>query len=695
MDESIASVVPLFIGRLIWKNQLVGTGFLVHSSGLIATCAHVVEVIQPGEIPVGEIFIFEFLSSGQRRRAIVTDKFNQKFDVALLQLSGSLPEGVKSAVLLQSTAVKSGADFRVTGYGQINDPEHQVEFSSAAGVVVGPTLRDGVHLLQLDSKQVVPGMSGSPVLVQANNGVIGVISGRYNQDPKTGFFMRDTVWATKSEDLASLDQNLFVRLPKLPLPRWLTYTGMGLLLTLILFFSWMWSIRITPLPKDGFNIVVANFATLDEKGIPIRSELGTQISTALFETIGIEIAQLPAALRPNLRGPDEVPTIPGVDDGLLKANAEAIARKHNATILIYGLVQTTPNGYQVELGFEIPAQEFNYGSEIIGPTRLGEPIPFSVDSAGRYQTNAKLDARIMALRYLVSGLAYFSINDFERAVIEFQSAVNVRDWLSEDGKEVAQMFVGTALLRGYDPINGPEQNLIEARHVLSDAIKSNPNYARSYLVLGAIAREEAVLHKDSCSGQVNPEKLIEAEKWYTQSLNRPEQVSNAYIPAKANFGLGQISLLIYCNQLSGANEAKGKAVNAYSQVIEFFKNEGNPQDLAWFAGFAYSERGWLAGTEQDWDSMLSDTDNAIDILRILPGEIIHKWLARQYAQKGTAEKELCLLDAARTSYQQALIQVDEAKDNSVSANEQEQWNTELEMLEAQILHGGTCEAPTQ
>lgn len=691
MDNPVIREVPPFIGRLIWNNEPVGTGFLIHQNGLIATCAHVVEDRETGEIPVGEVLIFEFLSSGQRRRVKVTNKFNQKYDVVLLQLSGSIPEEVKSAVLIQSSAAKSGMGFQVTGYGQINDPNHQFDFSSATGVVVGPTLRDGVHLLQLDSKQIVPGMSGGPVMVEELNGVVGVISGRYNQDPRTGFFMRDTVWAAKSEDLAVLDQNLSVRVPKQPLPRWMTYSAMGIVLTLSLILAWAWFTRVTPLPEGGFNVVIADFATLDEQGTPIRLDLGTQISMALFETLKIETAQLPPALRPNIRGPDEVPPI---DDGMGEANVEAIAREHNATILIYGVVQTTSNGYQVELGFEIPAQEFNYGSEIIGPTRLGEPIPFSIDSGGKYQTNETLDARTLALRYLVSGLAYFSINDYERAVVEFRSAANAQNWLPEDGKEVAQMFVGTALLRDYDPITGPEQNLIEARLVLSDAIKSNPDYARSYLVLGAIAREEAVLHGDSCSGQVTTKKLAEAEKWYTQSLNAPDQAPNAYIPAKAYFGLGQINLLIFCNQFPGAVEAKEKAADDYSQVIEFYEKAGKPIDLAWFAGFSYAERGWLASNEEDWETMLRDTNNAIEILRTLPGEIIRKWLAREYAQKGSAEKELCLLDAARTSYQQALIQADEAEENSVSVGEQEQWKAELEMLEDKILKGGTCGTPS-
>jgi len=671
---------------MIWNNKPVGTGFLVHESGLIATCYHVVRVA--GDSPEGQRFIFEFLTDGQTRRAIVTDKLDPQHDIALLQLTGPLPKEVEPVTLINSEATRSGMNFQVIGFGEVNDPTHQYRYSSATGVIVGPTDRDGVDLLQLESKQVLRGMSGGPVIAGAVKGVVGLISARYNIDPSTGLWMRDTVWAARSEQIAALHPKLEVVTPRQPLPRWILLLSILIMVILGSSFAWLWSQRITPLPDKGFNVVVAELDALDENGNPVSSTDGMEISNTIFGIIKSATDNLPPEMQPNIRGPDEVRPIPGHDENTRMANAKQIADKHHATILIYGVVRLKPNQQQVELAFEIPSRSFNNGSEIIGPNRLGQPIPLTPGVQGDYETNKTFNIRTQALKYLVAGLAYFSVNDLERAVIEFRSAAQIQDWKKGEGREVAYMFIGTTLLRDYDSKTGSEQSLIDAKEAFWQAYEDNQDYARAYLGLGAVAREEAVANTSStCGGDVNREKLDEANLWYTQSLTAIDQPPNAYVPAKAYFGLGQINLLIFCNKLPDWLEAKSKSQEYYSQVIQTYNDAGKPVELDWQAGFAYAERGWLAFDDQDWSKAVADTEDAIEIIGSLPGIVMQKWQARQWAQKGFAQKELCDLKAARTSYQQAFIHVENAGEDQLAAEELEKWKGELEIVEKMILEG--------
>lgn len=199
--------VPSYIGQLISDNRFLGTGFFVSNTGIIATCYHVLSPL--GEQPAGKFIKFHLLNSTLELDCVITDKLDAVNDVALLKLVGSLPsQEIRVPMLLDSQLAKGNMSLQVTGYGQVNDDEHKYDFVSAIGTIAGSIGRDGLDLIQLDSKQILPGMSGAPVIIEELGGVIGIVSGRYSIDPNSELWLRDMAWAVRIEHLVSLESEI-------------------------------------------------------------------------------------------------------------------------------------------------------------------------------------------------------------------------------------------------------------------------------------------------------------------------------------------------------------------------------------------------------------------------------------------------------------------------------------------------------
>ncbi|NWJ98890.1 MAG: trypsin-like peptidase domain-containing protein [Chloroflexi bacterium] len=204
-----------WVGRILWEDKVLGMGFVVHSSGLIATCYHVLQDAVGASSFAGQEFTFELLSGKASFTAIASNKFNDKFDLALLRLSGNFPTDLPVARLVASHFATAGAEFQVQGFGTVRDDPSNYRYLSALGKVIGVAEREGLPLLQLKSEQILQGMSGSPICIPSlNNAVVGVLFERYKVRPNETF-MRDTAWATPIEQLVQLDsKNLALTEPE-------------------------------------------------------------------------------------------------------------------------------------------------------------------------------------------------------------------------------------------------------------------------------------------------------------------------------------------------------------------------------------------------------------------------------------------------------------------------------------------------
>jgi len=150
----------------------VGTGFLVHRDGLIATCAH---VVQACGIRPGDTVRVAFHATGEEREATVERDWwrdPDMEDVAILRLQGLVPEGVKPLPLGISLHSR-GHDFFSWGY--------RLADVFAGGLAAGGKIQARIlyrdqPALQLLSNQIDRGMSGAPLWDVQGRRVVGMIN---------------------------------------------------------------------------------------------------------------------------------------------------------------------------------------------------------------------------------------------------------------------------------------------------------------------------------------------------------------------------------------------------------------------------------------------------------------------------------------------------------------------------------------
>jgi hypothetical protein len=106
-----------------------------------------------------------------------------------------------------------------------------------------------------------------------------------------------------------------------------------------------------PPMSDGFNVAVAEFVEQDVNGTLAVTDDSRALSAWLFSAVKNESEQLPASLKFAIRGPDQIGSISGIDDQQRAENACKVADRHNATILIYGVITARDDGYQVRPEF--------------------------------------------------------------------------------------------------------------------------------------------------------------------------------------------------------------------------------------------------------------------------------------------------------------------------------------------------------
>jgi len=178
-------------------NKFSGTGFFIEG-GFILTCAHVVNAAQVIDDKV------QFLVEGQQQfydAEIVLGNNAKDFDICILR--PFVFTGENFALKIIASHGCDGKYFRTFGYplkgsrsGLYGD-----------GYVHGRT-RDalGRDVLQCTSKEITYGYSGSPVWVDDENGVVGIVSAGLDLGLEKK--MGETVYAIPSEVIKSVIPNI-------------------------------------------------------------------------------------------------------------------------------------------------------------------------------------------------------------------------------------------------------------------------------------------------------------------------------------------------------------------------------------------------------------------------------------------------------------------------------------------------------
>lgn len=135
-----------------------GTGFVVDESGLLVTCAHVVDNALEVKVRLDKA-VFP-------AQVIATDPIN---DLALLKISAT---NLKALTLAPPDSIELGQEVRSIGYPLKELLGNSVKITR--GMLSGKVEMDGRNLFQIDAS-INPGNSGGPI-IDARGRVIGVAS---------------------------------------------------------------------------------------------------------------------------------------------------------------------------------------------------------------------------------------------------------------------------------------------------------------------------------------------------------------------------------------------------------------------------------------------------------------------------------------------------------------------------------------
>jgi formylglycine-generating enzyme required for sulfatase activity len=191
----------------------IGTGFVISRSGLVATSSQVIEAANgaalnfvplhsPGQVQAGVASL----------RLRFTDLRDEAADVALLQIEDPLHlDEIPVAPLLTAEAIQPDMAFYIRGFGLPGRPDLEGQVQSVTGTVVGIESRlvDGQHIrfLRISSEESLAGLAGSPVVVEALEGVAGIVSQPPAIDSEQPTPGKHLAWAISVEHIVRLNPN--------------------------------------------------------------------------------------------------------------------------------------------------------------------------------------------------------------------------------------------------------------------------------------------------------------------------------------------------------------------------------------------------------------------------------------------------------------------------------------------------------
>lgn len=374
-----------------------------------------------------------------------------------------------------------------------------------------------------------------------------------------------------------------------------------------------------PRKMDGvFNIAVAEFGEMGSNGQIRTSTTGQQISGWAVNYLRDQRKEDPNLLiwptQGNLFTRIDVPLA-------TPETAEAIAQDLNASLLLYGYVDTRENPPQLVLKFWIAPQAKYRFEDIQGSFSVGNPIRIAdLDNPG-VSVQGELGRQSSAIAWVGIGLAQEQLGQSEDALLAFQRAA---EFAPES--EVVQFFLGREyLFLSERQPDRREEYWQAAEAALQAAIRLNDGYARTYVALGALYFKQAAVMLDAAntSGQVVD---------------------------------------------SQASQLAQQSMEAYQTVLDLNpkpEEYGNPvQEVAQSAlGNAYRLKGAIAANQGDFASALDSVDLAIQSLEkvrpqfeaaVLQHESYRRYLTQVYEQLGVAYQLQGHIFQQQLDYAQAL-----------------------------------------
>jgi tetratricopeptide (TPR) repeat protein len=365
-----------------------------------------------------------------------------------------------------------------------------------------------------------------------------------------------------------------------------------------------------PMAKDpSFNIVITPFAIVDQNNFLINGTDGYILANDLYKRLKNDIGQLGLPISYDIREPEFTCPIKGKDPERRKQVARNLAKKIQADIVIFGVINRDGNKGNFSPEFYVNYKGFDQGDEITGEYQLGESLPLNLplDEVELQQgVNKQYIAREKALILIVLGLSNLAVDNYDDAIKQFQSADNIPNWYDYQGKAVLYLLMGGAsqskatLFRDIPPDEYKLQ-LENALTYYNKALGLDEQYARAKLGLANVLYLEALGDLYAEKNQIDLDKMIEAENAYKDILAMPDAQGNSNILSKVYYGYGQIHL------------ARGQYDLAEIEFLKVIKlYQGQDESLETTASHAYARLGWIARQRKDYSHAIEFIQKAIE-----------------------------------------------------------------------------------
>jgi hypothetical protein len=283
------------------------------------------------------------------------------------------------------------------------------------------------------------------------------------------------------------------------------------------------------------NVVVAAFTT---QGHP--TDEGVALAHDAAKVLGSELPRLDRSLQVEIRGPESIGTVDGTGSGPRAVAAKELAQKIGADIVVYGDLNTGPQGTRLQPAFYLNTAKLPWASNLDGGYAYGGPItvPYAltVSPQARARIRDALIRRTETYAQTFIGVGYYLLHALTPAERHLRQAM-----VQAPTPAVAALL---GLLLGN--IAARQRHLSAAVRDYSLASHNGATRSRAQLGLGDVGYE--VAHKHCGAGEVSSVRLVSARQRFSAVLREVGGLvavrPGSPLAAKAAFGEGQVDLCL-------------------------------------------------------------------------------------------------------------------------------------------------------
>jgi len=412
--------------------------------------------------------------------------------------------------------------------------------------------------------------------------------------------------------------------------------------------------RPVPTMSGDLNVAVAEFGALDARGAAVQSAEARTLADSLYNTLSGELQTINQASASSehhfdiqVWGPAQVGRVDGIAPEARAADAEQIATRGKAHLLVYGYVQSDQrsNGFVFVPQFYL--RNLQDTPELQGQHDLGRSVTVrSLDDPDSRQTlREDLKGRTRSFAEFVIGLSQFANDKFGDARSHFEKADADRQWdENSGGKEVLYLFLGVTA--------GKLDDLVAARAYFEHALAINPEFARAYAGLAAVQFQESIGKPNACTrATINVSGMQSAIAGYQRALAAKVQPARSNVASWTALGLGRAYL---CLSQADAGNYWSDAERELRLVIADY-DAGN-ESARDFAAEAHSNLGFVLlpgrcdpDRDAKYRAAAQEYQRAIDLSAFHP--------TRQgfyYEMLGFIDGQLGAVDQAKAAYRDAM-----------------------------------------